>query len=118
MPAIPLIYFTLTHSLFLIYYYNTHTQHTHTQTTSPFPNPLQERPGSHSLRRGTLDGREDAGAAVGLRNFPTENARVLCAAWDTPMPLEHHNPAHTQTHTHTTDLSGTDQNYTASAANP
>ena len=45
----------------------------------------------------------------------TVYARTLDGREDVSMPLEHHNPAHKHTRTHTTDLSGTDQNYTASA---
>ena len=65
---------------------NTNTRtNTHTHTNPPHPrSPPQQRPGSLSIRRETLDEGEGAGAAAGLRNFPEESPRVLCARGHTP----------------------------------
>ena len=58
---------------------HTHTTSIHLNKTTPLQNQQKNCPESLSIRRGTLDGGEGAGAAAGLRNFPTESPRALCA---------------------------------------
>ena len=85
---------------------NTNTRtNTHTHTNPAHPrSPPQQRPGSLSIRRETLDEGEGAGAAAGLRNFPKESPRVFCARGHTPhlnttIQQRIHTPTTQPTHT-------------------
>ena len=86
---------------------NTHT-HTHTHEPPHPRSPPQQRPGSLSIRRETLDEGEGAGAAAGLRSFPEESPRVLCARGHTPhlsTTIQQRTHTPTTQPTHTTVLS-------------